>query len=99
MTTPPNLPHRSAVRQSFDRAATTYDDHAFLQREIADRLMERLQYIKLAPKRTLDFGCGTGYVTAKLAERDPAAQLLALDLAPTMLKHTRDRLGQPGWFK
>ena len=99
MTTPPNLPLRQAVRHSFDRASATYDDHAFLQREIADRLLERLQYIKLAPKRTLDFGCGTGYVTAKLAQRDPTAQLLALDLAPRMVKHTRDRLGQPSWFK
>ncbi len=98
MTTPPNLPHRSAVRHSFDRASVTYDEHAFLQREIADRLLERLQYIKLAPTRTLDFGCGTGYVTAKLAERDPAAQLLALDLAPSMLTQTRQRLGTPSWF-
>ena len=98
MTAPPNLPLRVAVRRSFDRASATYDDHAFLQREIADRLLARLQDIRLAPKRTLDVGCGTGYVTAKLAARDPAAQLIALDLAPAMLRHTRSRLGTPTWL-
>ena len=97
MTAPPNLPLRQAVRRSFERAAATYDEHAFLQREIADRMLERLQYIRLAPSRTLDLGCGTGYLTAKLAARDPQAQLLALDLAPSMLNHTRQRLASPGW--
>ncbi len=102
MTKPPDspmFPHHSAVRRSFDRAAGRYDEYAFLQREIADRLLERLQYIKLAPKRTLDLGCGTGYVTEKLAARDPAAQLVAVDLAPAMVAHTHKRLGGQSWLE
>ncbi len=84
----PLFPDKQAVRRSFAGAAATYDDHAFLQREVADRLMERLDYIKLKPKRVLDLGCGTGTVTRKLAARFPAAQLVGLDLALPMLRHT-----------
>lgn len=90
-----SLPGKSAVRRAFGDAAHEYDDHAFLQREIADRLFERLDYIKLTPKRMLDIGCGTGYATALLAKRFPESVLLAFDLAPNMVTATRQRLGMP----
>ncbi|MFO0323782.1 MAG: malonyl-ACP O-methyltransferase BioC [Burkholderiales bacterium] len=80
------LPKKADVRRSFDYAAHTYDEHAFLQREIADRLFERLDYIKLAPKHVLELGCGTGYATRKLRARYPEAALTAVDLAPEMCR-------------
>lgn len=89
MSTPP-LPDKSAVRRSFSAAASTYDANAFLQREVADRLFERLEYIKLQPARVLDLGCGTGTVTRKLAARFPAATIVACDLALPMLALTRE---------
>ena len=85
------LPAKRAVGASFGASASTYDEHAFLQREIADRLFERMQYIKLEPSRVLDIGCGTGYATQKLRERYPMATLLALDIAPDMLFAARDK--------
>ena len=42
------FPPKPAVRRSFGDAAKSYDGNAFLQREIANRLFERLDYIKLA---------------------------------------------------
>ena len=86
------LPAKRAVRQSFGASASTYDEHAFLQREIGDRLFERLQYIKLAPQRVLDIGSGTGYATQKLRDHYRDATLIALDLAPDMLKIARDKV-------
>jgi malonyl-CoA O-methyltransferase len=87
---------RHAVRDSFARAAATYDDAAVLQREVADRLLERLDYIKMRPLRILDLGCGTGYLTRLLSQRYPSAQIIGLDLALPMLRaaqrHTRVRL-------
>ena len=85
------LPAKRAVGASFGASASTYDEHAFLQREIADRLFERMQYIKLEPSRVLDIGCGTGYATQKLRERYPVATLLALDIAPDMLFAARNK--------
>ena len=50
---------RREVRSAFERAAATYDEAAVLQREIAGRLLERLDYVRLSPVRVLDAGCGT----------------------------------------
>lgn len=85
------------VRRAFDRAAASYDAHAVLQRVVCDRLLERLDYMKLQPARVLDVGCGTGYGLAQLRERYAAASLHALDIAPAMLAAARTRLPQAGW--
>ena len=85
------LPAKRAVRQSFGASASTYDEHAFLQREIGERLFERLQYINLTPQRVLDIGSGTGYATQKLREQYRDAMLIALDLAPDMLRIARTK--------
>jgi malonyl-CoA O-methyltransferase len=84
------------VRRAFERAAADYDTHAVLQREICDRLMQRLDYLKLLPTRILDAGCGTGYGSRSLLRYFPQAELLAMDLAPAMLRLAR---GQTSWWK
>lgn len=88
------LPAKSAVRRSFDAAATTYDEHAFLQREIGDRLLERLDYIKQSPARILDIGCGTGYVTRKMRERYADSKIIGIDLAPQMARAAARQMPQ-----
>jgi malonyl-CoA O-methyltransferase len=85
------------VRRAFDHAAASYDAHAVLQREVCDRLLERLDFMNLQPERVLDIGCGTGYGLAHLRERYASAELLALDLSPAMLNAARARLPQPNW--
>ena len=84
------------VRRAFDQAASSYDAHAAMQREIGRRLAERLDYMKLAPRAVLDLGCGTGFALPELRARYPDAQLTALDLAPAMLAAARARLPRPG---
>lgn len=85
------------VRRAFDHAAASYDAHAVLQREVCDRLLERLDFMSLQPERVLDVGCGTGYGLAHLRARYAEAELCALDLAPAMLKVARARLPQANW--
>jgi malonyl-CoA O-methyltransferase len=80
---------RQAVRAAFDKAAPSYDAAAFLQQEIARRLDERLELMKIRPARLLDAGCGTGYAFPLLRQRYPEAQLFGLDLAPAMLEQAR----------
>ena len=86
------LPAKPDVRRSFAAAARTYDDNAFLQREIGDRLFERLDYIKLQPVRVLDLGSGTGYATRKLRQRYADADIVSLDLVPEMLRFSQAQL-------
>ncbi len=81
--------HRATVRRSFSRAAGSYDAHAVLQREIADRLLAHLDFTRIAPKRILDIGCGTGYFTRLLRGRFRRARITALDLSEAMLHQTR----------
>ena len=84
------------VRRSFSRAARQYDAAAVLQREVCSRMLERLDYIKLQPARILDAGSGTGWGARQLAQRYPAAQVVALDIALGMLHAARD---QSGWWR
>jgi malonyl-CoA O-methyltransferase len=79
-------------RQAFDRAASTYDEAAVLQKEVAGRLLERLDYVKLQPQVVLDLGSGTGFCAAALAQRYKKARVIALDIAPAMLLQARNKL-------
>ena len=58
---------KARVRASFEKAAASYDSAAVLQREVSDRMAERLQYIKFQPQVVLDAGAGTGYGAAHCA--------------------------------
>lgn len=81
---PPALKQR--VRESFDRAAVTYDAAAVVQRQVCDRLLESLTSAIPAPAHILDAGCGTGYGTRCLRSRYPAAHITGVDFAPSMLE-------------
>jgi len=72
------------VSQRFSRAVGSYDDHAALQCEVADRLIAHIEFVRLKPKRILDIGCGTGYFTGLLRNRFKRAHIMALDMAGAM---------------
>jgi malonyl-CoA O-methyltransferase len=77
------------VRRAFERAAPGYDDAAVLQREICERMLSRLDYMRLRPRSILDAGSGTGYGARRLAARYPGAFIATLDLARPMLLQAR----------
>ena len=72
------------ARRRFERAAKTYDKAARLEEEVATRMLERLDYMKIAPRRVLD--AGSGPPRRELGKRYPEAQLVALDFALGMLR-------------
>lgn len=80
---------KKQLRNAFERAASSYDQAAVLQREISNRMLARLEYIKYKPEVILDAGSGTGYGSQQLAKRYPSSQLIAVDIAWTMLSHAR----------
>lgn len=86
-------PSKTRIRQSFERAAPTYDSAAGMQRRICDRLLGEIP--EFAAATVLDAGCGTGYALPALAKRFGGARLIALDLAGAMLSriaHPCERL-------
>jgi len=83
------------VRRAFGRAARTYLQHAALQREVEQRLLERLEYYSGKPARVLDVGCGPGLASAALRKRFAPAQVIALDLALPMLQQVRTGWRRP----
>jgi len=88
MTTDAYLIDKARVRRSFDRAAGTYDAAALLQREVRERMLQRLDLVKLTPQAVLDAGCGTGHASAALSARYRQSQVISLDIAMGMLKKT-----------
>lgn len=76
---------KQRVRRRFDAAAARYDQAAVLQREVCQRLLDRLDWIRLEPARILDAGCGTGQGVRGLSRRYRKAHVTALDLSPAML--------------
>lgn len=83
--------HKAAVARSFNRAASTYNEAAFLEKEVGERLLDRLDFIKQEPRSILDLGSGTGFFSEKLLRRYPNATFFNLDLAEGMLRHAYTR--------
>lgn len=75
---------RRAARRRFERAAPTYTEAARLEAEVAARMLERLDYMKLAPRRILD--AASGPPGRALGKRYAGAQVIALDFSLGMLR-------------
>ncbi len=81
----------------FDRAAKSYAAHADFQAGMAERLLALFPGNVPVTGPILEFGCGTGHLTALLSRRFPDAALLATDAAPGMLAQAERSLGsRPG---
>ena len=72
---------------------------AFLRREIAQRMHERLDLIRLAPQLVLDAGCGDGADLAPLQQRFAQAQVLGLDASVQQLAVARGLQAQSAMQK
>lgn len=81
------------ARRRFDRAAAGFDAHDGLVREIGGRLLERLDLMRIAPRRAVDLGSATGRIAQALLERYPKTKVYAVDWAPAMLARAGRRGG------
>jgi len=80
---------RARLRAAFERASGGYEAAASLQARVAAELLERLELLRFSPGAVLDLGSGTGRVTRELKRRYPRARVIALDIAPGMLREAR----------
>jgi len=91
MQPPDQIPDKTLARRSFESAAAAYDQAAALQQEVGQRLLQRLDLVKIQPDRILDLGSGTGQCIPDLLARYKKAQVVALDIALPMLWRARKR--------
>ena len=74
------------VRRAFDAASATFDGAAAVHAEIRQRLLERLDVVRIKPEVVVDLGAGTGHASRALRDRYSSAQVIAADLSPKMLR-------------
>ena len=86
------------VRRAFARAAAGYDTASALQRDIAATMLERLDYVKIAPEVVVDLGCGTGASLAALGERYKQARIVGIDASEAMLRVAHRQRSHLRWM-
>lgn len=82
---------RTTLRQRRDRAARRWGDQAFLKREIASRVVERLDDIRRSFPRALDLGCHGDEIASALGASQAVGTLVRAD---TGLGFARTAQGQ-----
>ena len=78
-------------RRPRDWDAATYDRVSAPQVAWAEQVLDRLALE--GHETVLDAGCGSGRVTAMLADRLPRGRVIAVDAAPSMVALAREALG------
>ncbi len=78
--------YKKNLMAAFNQAAITYDEAAVLYREVGERMLDRLEYVKLQPKCILDAGANTGHFSRVLAKKYPSAHIFSADIAEAMLR-------------
>ena len=86
MTDAMNVFDRRIKRRHRDRAAPRLTDHDFLHREVAERLLDRLDDIRRAFPLALDLGAHGGHVARLLAGRHGVETLIQSDLSERMAR-------------
>ncbi|MCK5120923.1 MAG: malonyl-ACP O-methyltransferase BioC [Methylococcales bacterium] len=82
---------KNKVRHSFASAANTYDGLATLQREVGLDLLAKFA-INHVDHTVVDVGCGTGFLTQELMSRSDVKQMIAIDIALSMVQMTKSKL-------
>jgi SAM-dependent methyltransferase len=77
---------RAAVRAHRERAAARWPQHDFLKREVAGRLLDRLDDVTRGFDRALDLGCHGGTLGELLPPGDKVGELVQADLSPAMAR-------------
>lgn len=80
----------SRVRHLFSHPEKT-EGSDFLRREVAVRMREKLELVKILPSRLLDAGCGEAADLVHMQSLYPQAQLLGVDASQQMLRSAQQK--------
>jgi len=95
---------RLAIAKCFAGATAGYEQHALVQHRAADHLMNQVadRRHQIPAGAVLELGCGTGYLTRRLAALYPERRVFVTDLVPEMVAVTQKQValllpGQAAW--
>lgn len=83
---------KEKLRRRFSRNVKNYDKYANIQKKMGDTLVNHIKNDSLHIKSILEIGCGTGYVTKRLINDFPNAQITAVDIAPGMIEYVKSNI-------
>lgn len=85
--------HREKVRAAFE-GADHYDEFGIVQRNVAEDLATALVRLEVPTEpKTLEVGCGTGFLTEALLRFGMPGNFVITDVAPAMVERTRNKIG------
>lgn len=91
MSSHPSLPILTDhVVKQFARRAPL-DNAQFLYGEVAQRMLQRLSYIRVTPETLIDAGCGAGHAIEPLRARYPMVNYMGVDNCAALLNVARER--------
>ncbi|PCJ45135.1 MAG: malonyl-[acyl-carrier protein] O-methyltransferase BioC [Gammaproteobacteria bacterium] len=88
-------PSKSDIVRSLNAVVSSYDGAALLQNIVGERLIERLDLVKIQPNSIIDLGSATGVYTGLLQKRYNTASVLGVDIA---WKMAAQAFKQRKWF-
>lgn len=100
------MSHPATLRLSTDHVIRQFarrnplDSAQFLYGEIAQRMLQRLSYIRIQPETILDAGCGNAHALEPLRAQYPDLDYIGLDACAPLLETARARYdSQPGLWQ
>ena len=86
------------IQKKHNQMVTQIKSIGFIYHEIAKRMIDRLDYIKLTPHNILDIGSGLNIDAKNLDDKYQKANIFKLDIAINMLKQHNKQKGFLGNF-
>ncbi|EDM25603.1 biotin synthesis protein BioC [Lentisphaera araneosa HTCC2155] len=85
-------------RGHFNNHAADYDQYAHIQRRIANTLIQEIPK-ETAPKRILEIGAGTAYISQQLMGIFPYSEFYICDPALQMIEVAKEKLGNKAQYQ